>query len=102
MKSEVQERKSERLGASLADSMSSFISCSLFDFSAGKARPWPANEKKVLTTTFRKHLKKHTLPGKEEILQLMRENPSKFQGRSWKNIKDCVRNISNSMKLPKP
>ncbi|XP_071834298.1 uncharacterized protein [Apostichopus japonicus] len=67
---------------------------------SGIPRKWPEEDKDILTKHFKKYIKRGTLPGKDKILVCMENYPANFSGRTWKNIKDCIRNISSSLKLP--
>ncbi|XP_033098469.1 uncharacterized protein LOC117102315 isoform X2 [Anneissia japonica] len=53
--------------------------------------PWNKNEKDVLMKHFHKHILTKQLPGKKEIDRCLKEEPA-LHRRSWKNIKDYVRN----------
>ena len=71
-------------------------------FFAGEKRklqkkPWSEAEKTVVLKYFENDILMNKLPGKRNIEECMRQNPI-LQKRTWKNIKDCVRNRIQSKK----
>ncbi|XP_071839790.1 uncharacterized protein [Apostichopus japonicus] len=54
--------------------------------------PWTSDEKNALWLSFGHFIKASTLPGKHDIVEAMKKYTI-LQGRTWRNIKDAVRNI---------
>ena len=49
-------------------------------------------QKAAVAKHFRKHLVSRKLPGKAQIEALFMAEPTVFEHRSWRNVKDFVRN----------
>lgn len=60
-------------------------------------KSWSEEEKVILKNTFAKYLYGTGLPGKNECEEVLLNNPTKFKGRNWRNVKDCVRNIKDKL-----
>lgn len=54
-------------------------------------KPWNKDEENAVKTHFRANFVMNKLPGKAEIEQAIAEKPA-LKHRSWKNIKDYIRN----------
>nr|CAI5866698.1 unnamed protein product [Callosobruchus analis] len=58
--------------------------------------PWTEEEKHVIRTSFKNHIKRKKAPKKHEVEEVKRQNPVLFQNRSWVVIKafvyNCYRN----------
>jgi len=63
-------------------------------FCAVEKRPWSFEEKSVVNEHFGHYYVKDGLPGKDEITSCL-SNPA-LQNRTWKNVKDFVRNMQLS------
>ena len=63
-------------------------------------RPWTEEEKRVVFEFFEDNIIRCKLPGKRDIDECLRKNEV-LQTRSWRNIKDCIRNkiVSKKGKL---
>ena len=64
-----------------------------------KSTPWSQDDKKAALSYFANNIKKSKLPGKQECMNCMQKFPNRFSGRTWKNLKDFVRNTITSFKM---
>ena len=60
-------------------------------------RPWSEVEKSIVLEYFQQSILRNDVPGKREIEKCMKLHPV-LQSRTWRNIKDCVRNRVTSRK----
>ena len=60
-------------------------------------RPWSEEEKAAVLDCFGHHILQGKIPGKKDIEDCMKKYPF-LQKRTWKNIKDFVRNQIASKK----
>jgi len=58
-------------------------------------RPWTSTEKKAITSYFMTHIRLSKAPKKSECDSCRAQYPV-LSNRSWKNIKDCVRNLGTA------
>lgn len=54
---------------------------------------WTIQSKQILCNRFAKEVNGCGLPGKKECTQVIDDFPQEFKDRTWKSIKDCVRNM---------
>lgn len=57
---------------------------------------WKKEEKEAVYRSFTKEIMSRKVPGKRECEKALQENPC-LAGRSWQNIKFCVKNIIDSI-----
>ncbi|CAH1115846.1 unnamed protein product [Psylliodes chrysocephalus] len=60
-------------------------------------RPWTDNEKKIMYSKFTKFIKKNSLPGKLECMEVI-ENHEVFAGRKWSDLKFFIKNHLSKIK----
>ena len=59
---------------------------------AFQKKKWNHREKEVVRHHFKGNLTSRVLPTKEQIDSVLSQYPNVFERRSWRNIKDFVRN----------
>jgi hypothetical protein len=64
---------------------------------AGVKVPWSAKERSTALENFDTDIKRGLLPGKKKIEKVISEEPH-LAKRSWKNVKDFLRNHIEKMK----
>ncbi|XP_022111412.1 uncharacterized protein LOC110990638 [Acanthaster planci] len=57
-----------------------------------KRRAWTSREKAAVVQHLRGYLQSRRVPGKAAIMVLLKAEPTTFANRSWRNVKDFVRN----------
>lgn len=62
-----------------------------------KAKPWSEEEKTAVLRHFRSHISLAKIPKKEESEKCLKKEPC-LRTRTWKNVKDFVRNRITTMK----
>lgn len=53
---------------------------------------WTREEKRAVAAHLGMCLRTRSLPGKAAIIELFKREPTVFQERSWRNVKDFIRN----------
>ncbi len=55
-------------------------------------KPWNSKEKQAVAKHLSGYLRSRTVPGKNAIMVLFKAEGKLLEGRSWRNIKDFIRN----------
>ena len=75
------------------DYIISFSKLSVFVLLAVVHRPWSQQERDVVMSKLARFMLSKTLPGKADIVPWLSQEEC-LKHRSWKNVKDFIRNMS--------
>ena len=62
-----------------------------------KQQKWTTPERNLVKSAFDQHITKGELPKKHECEKFLNDNATAMANRSWKNVKDFVRNLEQKL-----